>query len=279
MMIFTFLGILGAVTTCFGESVCSHVDIDWISTHIPLPGDARVVLAREKGTLCEVILTIDNGLVPVYAGKNFILAGQLFERGRSITRETLTAMPDMVEKERKRAARKNALEKEKRKAFFKENIKALDEFSSLSFKPDQSRDFFYVITDPNCSHSKVLLPKLQQAALESRMEVKVIIYPVLGPRSRKMADQAICNQYSYKAYAKIKLLEPVLSCETATLLLKKTAFFFRSAGLSFVPVVVAGNGSWVVEDNDIRQIRAHLGIDPGKEDNGPGGACISYEDQ
>jgi thiol:disulfide interchange protein DsbC len=272
------LGVLGT-TTCFGESVCSHVNIDWISGHVPLPGDARVVLAREKGVLCEVILSIDNGLVPIYAGKNFILAGQLFEDGRSVTRETLAAMPDMVERERERAALKNDLERENRKSFFQKNIKALDEFVSLSFKPDQARNFCYVITDPNCSHCKELLPKLQQAALESGTEVKVIIYPVLGPQSRDMASLAICNHTSYQDYVQIKMPESVLSCERAERLIQRTEVFLRSSNLSSVPLVVAGDGSWVVENNDITRIRAHLGIEPGMEADGPGGACITDEAQ
>jgi thiol:disulfide interchange protein DsbC len=272
------LGILGT-TACFGESACSHVTIDWISGHVPLPGDARVVLAREKGVLCEVILSIDNGLVPVYAGKDFILAGQLFEDGRSVTRETLAAMPDMVERERERAALKNDLERENRKSFFQKNIKALDEFVSLSFKPDQVRNFCYVITDPNCSHCKELLPKLRQAALESGTEVKVIIYPVLGPQSRDMASLAICNHTSYQDYVQIKMPESVLSCERAERLIQRTEVFLRSSNLSSVPLVVAGDGSWVVENNDITRIRAHLGIEPGMEADGPGGACITDEAQ
>jgi len=275
IMVLVILGLMGTVEKGFPGSVCDHVDIDWISSQISLSSDARIVLKQEKGQLCEIILSVGGNLAPVYAGNDFILAGQLFKDHRSITKETMSTISDVIEKERQRAARESELGKEARRTFFRKNFKALEEFVSLSFKPVQTKGFLYVITDPNCSHCKDLLSGLEQAALESETEIKVIIYPILGPKSRNMAIQTICNEYSYQAYIKIQMTEPTYPCEKAEELLKKTEFFFQSAGISFLPIVVAADGSWVVELNNIREVRSYLGIESGKIEDGSGGACAS----
>ena len=105
------------------------------------------------------------------------------------------------------------------------------------------------------------------------MEVKIILYPVLGPRSRDMAAQAVCNKYSYRDYTGMEAGEPDFSCEQADQLLGMTEDFFRSAGIDFVPLILAGDGSWMVDADDIRQVRTHLGIEAGKEENSSGKAC------
>jgi thiol:disulfide interchange protein DsbC len=254
------------------------VDIVWISSHISLPDDARIVLKQEKDQICEVILSISGNLAPVYAGNNFILIGQLYKEGRQITRETMHTLSDVFEKEREKAVQEDVLKKEKRKLFFKNNIKQLEEIAFLSFIPAQAKGFLYVITDPNCPHCNDLLPKLEQATLESKMELKVVIYPILGLKSRNIATQTICNNYSYKTYKDIKIDESIHSCEQAEKLLKKTDLFFQSGDISIVPIVISGDGSWVVENNDIYQIRTYLGIESHEIDNTPIGACPDQGD-
>jgi thiol:disulfide interchange protein DsbC len=226
-----------------------------------------------------VILAINGRLAPLYAGKDFVLAGQFFKNGISLTRETLNAMSDVAEKEREKRAAEKALEKEIRAAFLKKNIKALDDFVALSYNPGQARDFFYVVTDPNCSHCRALLPKLELTAQESGMGIKVIIYPILGDPSRNMAMQAICNNYSYESYVNIKGVEPVPTCQRAENQVMNTIDFFRSAGLFFVPLVVAGDGSWVAEANHNTMVRDYLGLEPLGEETGPHATCNSGQEE
>ena len=68
------------------KSVCDHVTLAWLQTQVPVPKDAKVVFRKEQGGLCEAVLSIEGGLAPVYAGKDFIVAGQLYKNGVSITR-------------------------------------------------------------------------------------------------------------------------------------------------------------------------------------------------
>jgi hypothetical protein len=42
------------VGTGFCDSICGHVNLDWISTQISLPANAKVLQVQEKEGLCEL---------------------------------------------------------------------------------------------------------------------------------------------------------------------------------------------------------------------------------
>jgi thiol:disulfide interchange protein DsbC len=166
---------------------------------------------------------------------------------------------------------------EKRKAFFQQNIRELDDLTLFSFNPGKCNKILYVVTDPNCPYCKQLMPDLEILAMENQLEIKVILFPVLGSKSRDMAIQAICGEYSYQEYRQIQLQPDTSGCRQADILLEKTMPFFSKTALSFVPVVISGDGTWVVEGNDISQVKQHLGIacdDDGAGDPSKGCAPI-----
>ncbi len=253
--------------------VCSHVTLEWISSQVPLSPGSKIVLKQDQGDFCEVVLAIDGNLASVYAGKDSLVAGRLFKQRIPVTKQTMDSLSDVAEIERNNEEEKEALAVEKRKVFFKTNIDALAPLVSMSFQPGQPKDFLYVITDPNCSHCKELSPKLEEVAFEAKLSLKMIIYPVLGPKSRDMALQALCGDYSYEAYKEMELSGAVTACEKADELIGKTEDLLRSGGISFVPLVVASDGSWVVEGNDICQVRTHLGLPSDEDENGSGDGC------
>lgn len=269
LMFFLLLGLCPGVSA---EPLCTHIDIDWISKHAPLPEGARIVHKKDQGDLCEVVLSLGGDLVPVYAGKDFLLVGKLFKNQKFITGETLDSLSEVAREERLKADEKEALGKGKRKAFLQKNIKVLADLTLFSFKPGKADRFLYVITDPNCSYCKKLMPDLEILAMENHIEIRVILYPVLGPESREMAVQAICEKLSYEAYGQMQFV-PGSKCSQADLLLEKTMPFFSDAGFSFVPVVISGDGAWVVEGSDIAQVKQHLGISCDEKDGSSPAGC------
>lgn len=264
-----FFCILCPEDIAFGESLCGHVTVEWISGHIPLPENARLVQTKERLSLCEAVLFIDGSLVPVYAGKEFVMAGQLFNNGRSITRETVTNMTAKVEKEK--------INREQIPSFFRKNLTVLEELTSITFPSGTSDKFIYVMTDPNCSHCKEMLPKIKRIASEANIQVKMIIYPVLGSLSMNMASHAICNDISFDEYSRMPQDVKETYCERAQKRLRKTRRILESAGVTFVPVFIAGDGSWVVDSNDINQVRTHLGMASEKGAYNPGSVCNSVQ--
>lgn len=257
LVFFVLLVLSSAVAA---EPVCTHVDIEWISQQAPLSQEAKIVYKKDRGELCEVVLALDGNLVSLYAGKDFILVGNLFKDKKSITRETLDALAGIARTERIKADEKEEFKTEKRKAFFQQNIRELDDLALFSFKPGNPDKILYVVTDPNCPHCNMLMSDLEMLAMENRMEIKVIIFPVLGSKSRDMAIQAICGKYSYQEYGQIQFQPDTPGCRQADILLEKIMSFFSRAALSFVPVVISGDGTWVVEENDISQVKQYLGI-------------------
>ena len=256
-----FFGLLVLGSDVVALPACTHVDMDWLSLQAPLPGNAKIVYKKDLGGLCEIVLSLDGELVPLYAGEDFLLVGKLFKNKKLITRETLVSLEDVAEKERIKANEIKALEKEKRKTFFQKNLSNLEDLTLFSFKPGKADTFLYVVTDPNCSYCKRLMPDLEILAMENHLEIKVVLFPVLGPKSREMAVQAICESYFYQDYKHIQFQEDTLGCRQADRYLEKVMPFFSRAGLAFVPVVVSGDGTWVVEGNNIAQVKSYLGID------------------
>lgn len=256
-------------------SVCSHVTLEWIEAQIPIPPDTRIVFRQPWGDVCEVVLSIEGGLAPAYAGKDFVIAGQMFRNGISLTEETMTGLSDLAEQEQKRAEEKKALAVEKRKMFFKSNFGELASLVSISFSPVRPKDFIYVIIDPACSYCSDLLDHLEEIAIEAKLALKIIIYPVLEDKSRNMAAHAVCEGYSFDEYRGMKTSDGLVSCEKADLTIQKTFDLMNRADIHFVPVVVASNGAWVAEGNGIGEIRANLGLEKITGEKSCGGACGS----
>ncbi|MDD9303854.1 MAG: hypothetical protein HUK40_16525 [Desulfobacter sp.] len=136
-----------------------------------------------------------------------------------------------------------------------------------------------MITDPNCSHCKELMSNLEELAFEAKLFLEMIIYPVLGTKSRDMSAHAICNDYSYEDYQGMTGENAMAICEKADELIKKTNDLFKLAQISFVPLVVASDGSWVVEGNDICKVRTHLGLETQGDETGSGKGCAAQENQ
>ncbi|WP_020585765.1 thioredoxin fold domain-containing protein [Desulfobacter curvatus] len=270
--------LLPGVSSSSAESVCDHVTLAWIKSQVPVPKDAKVVFKKEQGVLCEAVLSFDGGLAPVYAGKDFIVAGSLYKNGVSITRKTMSSLSDVASAERKKAKEREAKAINMRKVFFKTHAADLAELVSLSFAPGGSTDkFVYVISDPACGHCKALLDGLEEVAAETGLALKLIIYPVLGEKSKTMTTQVICKHLGYGAYKTLKPDDAVQDCKKAEQRISKTVDLLQKADISFVPLVVAQDGSWVVEGNDICSVREHLGLEPGTGEKS-GGCKKARED-
>ncbi|WP_022667739.1 thioredoxin fold domain-containing protein [Desulfospira joergensenii] len=252
---------------------CSWVDLAWISSQAPLTPDAEIVFKKDRGGICEVVLAMEGRLVPVYAGKDFIVAGQMLRQQKDLTRDTLTSLSHVANRVRQEAEEKKALAAEERKTFLKNNIDTLSSLVSISLQPAGSTGAIYVITDPNCAHCKALLPELETAVFEADLALKVIFHPLLGPESEKIVAHTICSGYSYGDYRAMTGQEDLISCEKARDRIQKTRALFQSAGIGFVPMVVAQDGSWVVEGSNITEVRIRLGLAAHEQTSSPGEGC------
>jgi len=252
------------VSSSGGESVCGHVTLAWLRSQVPVPEDAQLVLKQEQGMLCEAVLSIKGGLAPVYAGRDFIVAGRLYKNGVSVTRTTMAGLSGVADAERKKAEEREAKAVEMRRAFFKTHAPDLADLVSLGFSSGGPSDtFIYVISDPACGHCRTLLDDLEAVAAETGLALKLIIYPILGEKSKSLAAHVICNHLGYGAYKTLEKDVAAKGCQKADQRINKTFALLKQADISFVPLVVARDGAWVVEGNDACSVREHLGLDPG----------------
>ncbi|MCG8614869.1 MAG: thioredoxin fold domain-containing protein [Desulfobacterales bacterium] len=270
LICFSFLMLLASPAAA--ADVCSHVTLNWIGSHVPVSPESRIVLKRPSGEFCEVVIAVDGNLAPVYAGKSSLVAGRLFRDRVPVTQATMNSLSEVAETERKAAEEKKVMAEERRKGFFRERHKDLAPLVSMTFGPGQSSDFLYVITDPNCSHCKAMLPELEALAFEAKLKLKLIIFPLLSAKSRDMTAHILCKEFNYADYREMDLPETLVNCGAADEKISKTMELMRSADVSFVPMVVASDGAWLVEGNDMCQVRTHLGI-VSDADDGDGDAC------
>lgn len=256
------------------DSICSHVDLNWIHAQLASPPpDARIVHKKDLGTLCEVVISIDGKMAPAYAGTDFLIFGHMYKQRENISINTLNSLIEVAKKEKKAANRKRKNVTIKKNNFIKLDSDKLSTLVSITYQPGNSEKQIYVITDPSCSHCKALLDELEIVAAEADLALKIIIYPILGQTSLDMALHAICKSYSYEQYRNMDGKPVSAICKKAVTLVKKTDALLKPNGIRSVPVVIAQDGSWAMDGNDINSIRAYLGLESKKDSGGPGSSC------
>ncbi len=80
-----------------------------------------------------------------------------------------------------------------------------------------------------------MLDSLEEVAAETGFALKLVIYPVLGEKSKTMTAHVICKHLGYGAYKTLKTDDPVQGCKKADQLIGRTFDLLKKADLSFVP--------------------------------------------
>ncbi len=247
------------------QSICDDISIDSLSKHLTLPKSAQIIQKNDRGNVCEVILRTSEALAPIYAGKDFVLLGKLFQNGESITKNTMKILQEMAQKEKEELLRQKQIQEKYRKSFLQKNAETLESLVSLTLTPQKSvTDTVYLITDPACSHCKKALQELHNLLVNDGIMVKIIIYPILGEPSYQMAIKAICENYSYESYLNMEdtnsSKKTFDACKKGKLLIEKTRTFMEQATIESVPFILGNRAAWVVDGNKISNVRSHLNL-------------------
>ncbi len=259
---FFFFVLIFFPASAFSASVCKHVSMQFISRHLPLPVQARIIKKQERGSICEVILQTKNELAPIYVGKDFVLIGQLLQKKKSVTAQTMEQLAKSGKEKKEQLAMNRMLNDAKKKSFLKTHIARLRQFVAITLKPQgPARDEIYVVTDPACSHCKKLLSSLQKLTAQS-VAIHIIIYPVLGTTSQKLTEAAICRQSSFGEYMELNKSSRLTSrCQKGKKYIEATCQFLEQADITSVPLTVGPEAKWLVEGNRVDEIKRHLSRD------------------
>jgi len=165
------------------EDACQGIDMKALQKHLPI-GSHEIVSKRSVNGLCEVVMKIRNSYVPVYANKDFVIAGKMFKNRNHITNKTL--------------------EKLKKNNFMK-NIKLINKAVAFTYKPEkQSGRFVYMFTDPLCPHCHDAESEVKKMADESGVAVHTLLTSVHGKKGTEKCIEAVCRSFGLDNYSSIK---------------------------------------------------------------------------
>ena len=256
--LFVFLLIVSVFTGCRSKNICSNVDMAWLRNHAEFPEKAKIINKQETENLCETLLMVSGQPVFLYCGKDYFISGDMYKNNTIVTKESFSDLSNEIQKETKAYQDKEKALMNERHSFLTDNISKLNDFVSFEFGAENYEDSVFFITDPLCGYCESLLQYLKKVSEEKKLNVKAIIYPVLGEKSKNMAFKAVCGNFGVNEYLEMEYDSKPYLCANAEELFEKQEKFFEKGDLNFVPFIIEENGDWIVEGADQELLKEYL---------------------
>lgn len=212
--------------------VCDGINL---TTHVPIPPYTVVSKKPVKGhNLCEMILKIKtrgmNGYtyVPVYAAKDFVIAGEMFKNRHQISQEEI-----------------NKLKSQEFSKTFKQYQPQLEKLTAAVYQPDKAgKRYLYFITDPLCSYCNTAKKQIRDLAEKYDFSVKTVFFPVHGKSSRSKISSFICGHKTYNDYLNNNFGNKT-ACEAGDKYLSRSVELGVKLGVNGTPTFITDNGDLV----------------------------------
>ena len=226
-LFFVFLFIFFA-SSSYAENPCEAITPENITNHVPVSG--IIMSKRNVNGICEVILKIRQEYVPVYVTPDFVIAGEMFQNKKQITKNMIDRL------------------KEKDFVFYR---KRLDQSVSIRYRPQGDiKQTIYMITDPQCPHCDRAAKKIKIIANNYQAEVKIILHSVHGEAGREKVIEAICRNLDFDQYTNKKWIKKnrtnTYQCSAGTEKIIQTERIIKKLGITGVPVFYLENGAKVI---------------------------------
>jgi thiol:disulfide interchange protein DsbC len=207
------------------SNICKDMTLAAMQTHVPIP-PATILSKQEINGICEVILDINGQYVPVYAGKNFVIAGEMFQDKKQITQTRLDGL-----KAQKFIRLKPEIEK----------------CIAMSCAPSkEAKQTVYMITDPVCPFCHQAESQLKDFAETHQVEFKIILASVHPPIGRQKAVEAVCRTLSLDNYINLNWQDEnktdQYQCQEGIDLINVSEKISAQLGINGVPVFFLENG-------------------------------------
>lgn len=207
---------------------CGNIDLTWLRTHSPIPS-GQIVSKQNFGSLCEIILKIGNEYVPVFAGEDFIIAGEMLKGRKQVTKEKIGAL---------------------RAESFKKLIPQFDSVAAITYSPAKNKNRkIYMITDPLCPYCGMAGEKIIPLADTYGATVKTVLYTVHGVDGEEKSIEAACRKFTLNQYAekgwKALPFDERYRCSEGEQLIEATREVIGKTGIAGVPVFIFDNGQFV----------------------------------
>ncbi|AEA33611.1 thioredoxin fold domain-containing protein [Hippea maritima] len=204
-------------------SVCKGINLN---EHVPMP-PYRIMSVRDVHGLCEMILDIKGELVPVYATKDFIVAGDMFSHRKQITERQIWKV------------RSNLLKNK-----FKTYKKDLENLVVAEFNP-KAKKYVYFFVDPLCPYCEKAKSELTKLAQKHNFGIKLVFFPVHGKPAVDDIKGFICSHKTFKDYLNDNY-EGDTNCDKAKNYIDKSIDIGRSLGVQGTPTIITDNGDYIL---------------------------------
>lgn len=205
--------------------ICKDITLVSMQTHVPIP-PATIVSKQPVNGICEVILDINGQYVPVYAGKNFIIAGEMFQDKKQITQ---TRLDDLKAEN------------------FLSLLPGIEKCIAMTCAPKgEIKHTIYMITDPACPFCHQAETFLEEFAETHGVEFKIMFFSVHPPVGRQKAIEAVCRKLTLEEYVDgawmNKNTTEADQCDEGKELITASEEITEALGLDGVPVFFLENG-------------------------------------
>jgi len=205
--------------------VCKEITLASMQAHVPIP-PSKILSKHAVNGICEIILDINGQYVPVYAGKNYVIAGEMFQDKKQLTQ---TRLDDL-----------------KAENFIR--LKPdIEKCIAMSYAPQIERKHrIYMISDPVCPFCHQAEAELKGFAETHGVEFKILFSSVHPPVGRQKAIEAVCRKLSLEEYISGTWMDEnktdQYQCREGIDLIAASEKIAAALGLDGVPVFFLENG-------------------------------------
>jgi thiol:disulfide interchange protein DsbC len=245
------------------ENICNHVNIDWLKTHVPLPNESKIIHKKNRFDICEIVLDINGQVAPLYAGKNYIIAGQMMQEKHQVTGEVLQSLEPVIKKNQEELIRQQEKIEKARLEKIKNNFSVIENMVAISTDKNAEKKV-YVVTDPLCGYCTKTLNFLKPLAKEKGFSIEVIIYPIFGEQSAPLVNKAITDNFTIDEYIdsawKSKKYNDMEKSEKFEKINKLGQDNFTDFNFDGVPVILGDKASFMVIGADLVKIEEQINL-------------------
>ncbi len=167
--------------TINADDLCSGIDSGFIKKHLPVRNFSIVSKKPVRG-LCEIIINFNDQLIPLYAGKDFVLTGNLYKEGEKLTEETINSI---------------------KAGNFKKNMESIKKAVSFSYIPQVKKGrSVYMFTDPLCGFCNGAIKSVKGLADKHGVVFNFILVTVHGEQGKAKSIEAVCRKLTFEEYSK-----------------------------------------------------------------------------
>ncbi len=160
---------------------CSGKEKEFIKKHLPID-DFSIVSRKPVRGMCEIIVNFNDQLIPLYAGSDFILTGNLYGEGIKLTEESINSI---------------------KAGNFRKQMERVKKAVSFSYIPPVRKGkSVYMFTDPLCGYCNNAIKSIKGLADKHGAVFNFILISFHGEKGKAKAIEAVCRKFGFGEYSK-----------------------------------------------------------------------------